>query len=242
MLRIELRHCDVKLRDGLAGTAVSTAAPTVSETTLTLDTVSVNTINPNAVPVGTRFTVAGETVPTVHVVTARTPALTGPTTAITFPPALGAGTYAAGAAVTFAPQELSVKIGDGDLKYSEASQYHYDLDRGLLDSVRDGDEVPLDVSLNFTWTATISGTSESITPMEAIKQNGAASEWVSTGGDCEPYAVDLVVVHTPICGSSQPETYVFPQFRSEKRGPDFKSAAISIDGKCNATEPTITRG
>ncbi len=241
MLRIELRHCDVKLQDGLAGTADSTAAPVANDTTLTVESVAVNTINPNAVPVGARFTIAGETVPTVHVVTSRTPATGGPTTAVTFAPALGAGTYAAKAAITFAPQELAVKIGDGDLKYSESSQYHYDLDRGLLDSVRDGDEVPMDVNLNFTWTSTISGTGESITPMEAIKQNGNASEWVSTGGDCEPYAVDLVVVHTPTCGTAQSEKYVFPQFRSEKRGPDFKSSAISIDGKCNATEPIITR-
>ena len=61
------------------------------------------------------------------------------------------------------PQLLEIKIGDGDLKYSENSQYHYDLDRGLLDVVRDGDDVPMDVNLNFTWVYTKSGTGQCLT-------------------------------------------------------------------------------
>jgi hypothetical protein len=244
MQRIELRHCDVSLKDGLKGTAAvnqGTTAPVSGDTTLTIDTVVLNTKIVTKVPIGARFTIVGETASTTHVVTARTLS-DDVVTQITFTPALGAGTYADNAVITFSSQLLSVKIGDGDLKYSESSEYLYDKDRGLLDSVRDGDEVPMEVDLNFLWSTTVSGTGEAITPLEAIKQKGAASEWVGTGASCEPYAVDIQVVHTPPCGSAQKETYVFPAFRSEKRAPDFKSAAVAISGKCNVTEPVVTRG
>jgi hypothetical protein len=250
MQRLELRYCDVYFRDGLAGTAAvnqPTTAPVAGDTTLTLDSIVLNTTKADSsrdatlVPIGARFTLVGETVPTVHVVTARTPTGLGPTTQITFTPALGAGTYEKTAAITFAPQELSIKIGDGGLKFSEESEYKYDLDRGLLDDVRDGDEKPMSVDLDFTWQATRSGTGENIMPMEAIKGQYAAAEWVSTGDECQPYAVDLVVVYTPKC-SVQKETYVFPAFRSEKRGPDFKDSKVSVSGHCNATEPIVTRG
>ena len=118
-----------------------------------------------------RFTIVGETTPTVHVVTARTPD-SDTTTEITFAPALGAGTYTKTAALAFQSQELEINIGDGDLKYSENTQYKYDLDRGLLDTVRQGDDVPMDVTMNFTWTYTKSGTGEAISPIEAIKGIG----------------------------------------------------------------------
>jgi hypothetical protein len=250
MQRIELRYCDVSLQDGLAGTAAvnqPTPVPAVGDTTLTLDSIVLNTNKSDStrdttlIPVGARFTIAGETTPTVHVVTARTPTALGPTTAITFTPALGAGTYIGTAVVTFAPQQLEIKIGEGGLKYSEEQEYHYDLNRGLLDDVRDGDEKPMGVDLDFTWQSTRSGTGESITPMEAIKGDYNAAEWVSSGDECQPYAVDLVVVYTPKC-SVQKETYVFPAFRSEKRGPDFKDSKVSVSGHCNATEPIVTRG
>ena len=160
---------------------------------------------------------------------------------ITFTPALGAGTYADGGVLTFQSQEIEIKIGEGDLKYTEADEYKYDKDRGLLDTVRKGDDVPMEVSMNFTFEQVKSGTGEVITPIEAVKGIGAASEWVSSSSDpCEPYAVDVVVVDARPCGSAQSRTYTFPDFRSEKRDYDIKNANIAVSGKCNATEPIIT--
>ncbi len=165
------------------------------------------------------------------------------TTEIGFAPALGAGTYTATAALTFKPQLLYVKIGDGDLKYSENDQFHYDLDRDRLDVVRQGADVPMEVSLNFTWEYTRSGTGQAISPLEAIKRVGAASEWVSScPDDCQPYSVDLIVDYIPPCATANEETYVFPMFRAEKRDHDFKTANVSVNGKCNVTEPVISRG
>jgi hypothetical protein len=225
--------------DGGTGTA-----PVQGNTSLTIATVVTNEDLTTVVPVGARFTIAGETIATVHVVTARTPSTfpaVAATTAITFTPALGAGSYATGAVITFAAQEVEVSIGEGDLKYTEADQYKYDLDRGLLDTVRKGDDVPMDVSLNFTFDQVKSGTGEVITPIEALKGNGNASEWVSSSSDsCEPYCVDMLVEDVRPCGAANSRDYLFPDFRSEKRDYDFKNAAIAVSGKCNVLEPTIT--
>jgi len=245
MARIELRNCTVRVKDGLAGAAAVNQAvtpPAATDTTLTIDGIALNTADTDLVPVGARFTIAGETAATVHTVTARTPADTSPTTEITFTPALGAGTYADGGVLTFQAQQIEIKVGDGEVKYTEANEYKYDKDRGNLDTVREGDEVPMDVSLNFTFEHVKTGTGEAITPIDAIKGINGASEWVTSSSDpCEPYAVDIEVEHVPPCGSADKETILFPDFRSEKRDYDFKNAAIAVSGKCNATEPSVTR-
>ncbi len=246
MARIDLRNCTIRLKDGLSGTAAvnePVTAPVATDTTVAIDTTVLNTTDTDLVPVGARFTIAGETTATtVHTVTARTPASTSPTTEITFTPALGAGTYVDGGVLTFAPQQIDIKIGDGDFKYTEADQYKYDLDRGQLDTVRTGDDQPMEITMNFTFEHVKSGTGEAITPIEALKGINAAAEWVSSSADlCEPYAVDVEVLNVPPCGTSGSDTYLFPDFRSEKRDYDIKNATIAVSGKCNAIEPTITR-
>ena len=247
MARIDLRNCTVYVKDGLSGTAAvnkPSSPPVATDTTCAIDTIVLNTTDPDLVPIGSRFTIAGETAATtVHTVTARTPTDTSPTTETTFTPALGAGTYADGGVLTFQSQQIEIKIGEGDLKYTEGDQYKYDLDRGGLDTVRKGDDVPMDVTTNFTFDQVKSGTDEPITPIEAIKGTGAASEWVTASSDpCEPYCVDLEVHDVRPCGVADSSIYVFPDFRSEKRDYDIKNATIAVSGKCNAVEPIITRG
>ena len=48
--------------------------------------------------------------------------------------------------------------------------------------------------------------------------------------------------YIPPCATTNEETYVFPLFRAEKRDHDFKAANVAVNGKCNVTEPVITRG
>ncbi len=213
---------------------------------MTIDGTVLNTggLGTDVIPVGAKFLVAGETdATTVHTVTARVPSdgLTT-TTDITFSPALGAGTYADGGIITYSAITLEIKIGDGNVTYTEASEFEYDLDRGLLDTVRSGDQVPMDISLDFVYEYITTGTSETTSPMDALKQIGDASEWRSSSSDpCEPYAVDVTVIHTPICTTQEIETTVFPDFRSESREPDLGEATVSVSGRCNAIQPTITR-
>lgn len=368
MARIELRDCTVRIKDGLG--AHPTIYPCVADANKTLPSTPVEEGNttckvtnvsiPTAVgghtekvPVGARFTIDGETVDTVHVVTARTQggagqnakqsvtidgsssgghlhlswggkttgeiaynadaatvkavlvamddgytasdwdvtggpgptawvvefkgalglaprallvgdgsALTGgdtdvdvattqtgvaaggsnTTTEITFSPALGAGSYSSSATITFLPQQLEVKIGDGNITYTEHNEYNYLLDRDNLDTVKEGKEVPMDVKWDSVYEHITTGTSENISPMDALKGIGAASEWITYAEDpCEPYAVAIEVEHVPPCGTTQGETTLFPDFRSEQREVNFKDATISVTGKCNITAPIVTR-
>ena len=117
----------------------------------------------------------------------------GGTTSITISPALGAGTYAASAAITFKPQQINVKIGEGNLTYTEHRDYTYLLDRGLLDTVREPKDVPMDVKLDAVYEHITSGTSEAVCPMDALKGHNSAVEWVSSSPDqCEPYCIDVL--------------------------------------------------
>jgi hypothetical protein len=144
--------------------------------------------------------------------------------------------------ITFLPQNLEIKIGDGNLTYTEHSEYEYLLDRGDLDTVKEGNQVPMDVKLDAIFEHITQGTSEAVSPMDALKGIGGASAWVSTTSDpCEPFSIDIVVVHTPPCGTPQVETTTFPDFRSESREINFKDATLSVSGKCLASQPVVVR-
>ena len=144
--------------------------------------------------------------------------------------------------LNFLPIALVIKVGDGDLKYTENHSYKYDLDRGILDTVRIGDDVPLDLTTSFTYEHITTGTNETVSPVDFIKQRGPASEFVSSDPDqCQPFAVDFEITFQPPCGSSQPEVTVFPDFRAEKVEPDFKNSIITLTGKCHCLEPLVYR-
>jgi hypothetical protein len=144
--------------------------------------------------------------------------------------------------ITFLPQRLTIKVGDGNITYTEHTEYEYLLDRGDLDTVREGKQVPMDVKLECVYEHITQGTAEPTSPMDALKGIGGAVHWVSASSDkCEPYAIDIIVVHTPPCGTSQIETTTFPDFRSDSREINLKDASISVSGKCKAVEPIVER-
>jgi len=246
MARVELKNTVVYMKDGLSGTGqINEATPIATDTDLDVDTLALNAggLGTDVVPVGARFRLTGETTAVDHVVTERTPADgLSTTTNIVFSPALGAGTYAQSDVLTFSSQQLAIKIGDGNITYTESNEYEYDLDRDILDTVREGAQVPIDVSIDFVYEFITTGTSEEISVMDALKKKGGAAEWRSSSSDpCEPYAIDIEVVYTPLCTTSEIETTVFPEFRSESREVDFSEATVSVSGRCNVTEPIITR-
>jgi hypothetical protein len=249
MARIELKNTVIKLKDGLSGVGAinePTTPPVATDAEFDIDGTALNAggLGTDVVPIGARFTVAGETDTTqVHVVTARTPTDgSSATTNIVFSPALGPGTYVDGGVITYDSNELEIKIGDGNVTYTESSEYEYDLDRDILDTVREGAQVPIDVSIDFVYEFITTGTGEEISVMDALKKKGGAAEWRSSSADpCEPYAVDIEIVYTPLCVTSEIETTVFPEFRSESREVDFSEATISVSGRCNVIEPIVTR-
>lgn len=145
--------------------------------------------------------------------------------------------------------EIEVKIGEGNFTWTEARNIEYTLDRGRLDDVRRGDEIPVDVSFDFLWeylkgpssASTASGGLPTIE--DALKQRGAAAGWVSTDPDgCRPYAVDLVIEYTPTpaaCGDK--ETITISDFRWESLDHDLRGASVAVSGKANVTEADVVR-
>ena len=242
MARIELRDAIIRIKDGLSGTAaLDDLSPGLNPTTATIDLVALNTAVTTLVPIGARFTWAGEAGLPVHTVTARVPTGAGPTTDITFTPAF-VGTPVDNDVLTFLPQQIDVKLGDGNLTWTVNKEYEYLLDRGNLDTVREGDQQPLDVTLDSVYEQITTGTSETISPYDAMNGVGGASEWVSASTDlCEPYAVDLEVEHAQPCGTAQDETTDLPDFRYDTLEVDVDAATISFTGRCNTVAPTITR-
>jgi len=241
MARIELRDCTILIKDGTSGTgAVNQMGLMSGDTDLDIQTVVLNTLVTDQVPVGARFTIAGESGTPIHTVTARTPG-SGTTTNVAFTPAL-ASSVSDDSVITFLNQQIEVKIGEGNLTYTENKEYEYLTDKGNLDTVREGNEVPMDVVMDFVYEFVRTGTSELITPVDALKGIGGAAEWVSSSTDpCEPYSVDIAVIHEPPCGDAETETTTFPMFRHDSLEFDLSAATISSTGRCNATEPTIER-
>src|SRR4030042_5669083 len=101
---------------------------------------------------------------------------------------------------------MEVKIGKGNLTYTEAKEYEYLRDRGNLDTVKEGDEQPVEVNLEFVYEYVKTSTGASITPVDAIKQIGGAAGWISSSADqCEPYAIDILAKHVLPCGTDADE-------------------------------------
>jgi len=142
--------------------------------------------------------------------------------------------------------EIEIKIGEGNFTYTENVEREYNLDRGLLDEVRNGDEQPMDVVFDFVWDYIEGTTNTGCTPTveDALKKRGCAADWMTVDDDpCAPYAVDIVLDNIPPCADvpfSQ-ETLTFPDFRHDTLAHDASAGSVACTGRCNATEPTSVR-
>ena len=141
-------------------------------------------------------------------------------------------------------QHINVKVGEGNMTYTETKNREYVLDKGNLDSVRNGDQVPMDVTLDFTWEFITGGadTDDVPTVEDVLKQRGGAADWETSSDDaCEPYALDLFVNYDPDCSTEEREELTFSDFRYNTLGHDLSAGQIAIAGQCNAEEPTAVR-
>ncbi len=140
------------------------------------------------------------------------------------------------------PNSFTVVFGEGTFNWTESRELIYDKNRGVLDNVRLGDEVPLELSLVGRWEYLIASTGDDVQLVDVLDQSGEAADWVSSDADtCAPYAVDLRLTYTPICEADDTEINLFPDFRWEKRDFAIKDGQISLSGKCNVTKSTKTR-
>lgn len=141
---------------------------------------------------------------------------------------------------TGTPLTVACKLGDGTLQYTEKRNLEYKRDRGALDTVRLGDEEPVDVKFDFNWVF-LKGDGDT-TIEDAIKRRGGAAAWVSTDADpCAPYAIDIVIEYIPPCSGVKKEIITLSDFRWEQLDHDPKAGTISCSGKCNITEATPVR-
>lgn len=128
--------------------------------------------------------------------------------------------------------EIRLKLGAGNLTFSEKQTIEYVLDAGRIDEVRQGDEVPMDVSLSCNWMEYTG----SVAVEDALAGINTAAAWISsdTADPCRPYAVDLVFEYDPGCGTIDPFVYTLPYFRWESKDFDMRAGTFSVTGKCNA--------
>jgi hypothetical protein len=245
MAAIDLKHATLNIVDGASVTLAAITGVATANNVAVGDTQVTLTGMTGVLPNGRAFTITGETATPTHKVTSHVE-VSGDTTIIHFLPPVASAVASTAVLVIpshTGPNMLEVRIGQGNLTYTEKKNYDYRLNRGLLDSVREGDQAPMELNFDFEWWYLTSASGEEITVEEALKQKGAASTWVSTSVDpCEPYAVDLVILYTPICAGVDPETIIFPAFRWETLDHNIKDAQISCKGTCNALEAISTRG
>ena len=137
---------------------------------------------------------------------------------------------------------LLIKIGEGTLTWSEKVNRKFFLDRGIIDEVRNEDQVPMEVHIEAVWQYLKADTGQPVTIEDVLKQRGTASTWVSTNPDaCQPYCVDVHVYYEVACATIKDESIVLPQFYYESINHDAKAGHLSLSGKCNATQSTSTR-
>ena len=233
MAVIDLKDATVYVRDGasldIVGAVNNGAGYAKNATSMTVDGFSAAIANGVSFRVGTN--------PNFYTITGTTGGAT-PTT-LTFTPGLS-GAVADDAVITLHGNVLEIKIGEGNLTYSEKRAVTYVKNRGILDTVKLGDETPMEVSLDFTWEFLRAGSGDPPSVEEALKQIGAASTWKSTSTDtCEPYAVDILINYIPPCGSDS-ELIVLEDFRWESLDHDLKQGQVAVKGNCNVTVAKVS--
>lgn len=138
---------------------------------------------------------------------------------------------------------LTLKVGEGTLTWSEKRNIQFLKDRGLLDTVREGDKVPVEVNIDLQWVYLSSQSSDTVpTPEEVLKQTGEASAWVTSDADtCKPYAIDIEIFDDVTCGGTEDETITLSDFRYESIAHDLRAGTLKVSGKCNISEATVAR-
>lgn len=142
---------------------------------------------------------------------------------------------------TATPNELTLKIDEGNLNWTSRFNKEARKDRGNLDYIHEGDQEAMQVSIECRFDEITSSSGEAVSPHEFLTKTGAASAYESTADDCAAYSVDIVVEVDQTCGTVEDEIITFPDFSVEEIGGSFGDGTLSISGICNAILPTGVR-
>lgn len=238
MAQFDLKRATIRLVDGyskLNAQVNNAGGYSIGATTMLVDNIT------GVVPTGASFRFADAAHDTVYIVSAHTETL-GNTTSITFAPGLAAAVID-NQVFSFGGRSLEIKVGEGNLTYDEKRTMEYKKDRGALDTVREGDEEPIDIRLDIQWEWLSAGGSDIFpTPEEVLKNEGLASTWTTSAADpCEPYAVDIVIDYDPNCSGVDGERITLIDYRWESLNHDLRAGTLATSGKCNVTRASKER-
>ena len=132
--------------------------------------------------------------------------------------------------------DVVLKVGEGNFTFTERQNVEYIRDRGVIDTVRLGDDEPVDVSFDIMWDWIFASTLSS--DSDAIRDIIQGTGYTTTGAECEPYACDItMVIQDAVCSNN--ETITLVDFRWEELSYDIKAGTISCSGKCNISTVTV---
>jgi hypothetical protein len=162
---------------------------------------------------------------------------------ITFTPA-----YVTGAVpsdddvITFYPKRLEINVGEGNITHTENKDPQIDLNRGLIDGARAGNEQPMEVSAEFIYDWLRASSGQEVKPYEVLNQLGEGANWHTTAADpCEPFCIDIFILDTPPCGSEQAEMIFFRKFNLQNLTSSVEAANVTFSGICTASIPDVYR-
>lgn len=137
--------------------------------------------------------------------------------------------------------EVTLTLEEGDLEFEEVTENIQVKDRGALDHVRPGDQMPVPLSFSVKLDR-VHEASTPVTLRDALKNAGGASSWVSVAGDHEPYAVGIEFTVLDPAGGSDDETITFGKFFQESikftEGSDYNT--LQVSGFSYETSPTYS--
>ena len=264
MAKIDLKEVTIKIFDGTLGTATLDSTASDADLTLTAksrhigtDKISITLVDPSTSSGALSVSVSGRDI-TVTLATGATSAISS--TAAQVKTAIE-GDSDANALVTVAletagtgvvdaitkttldgQKSLTVKVGEGNLSYSEHRNVEFTRDRGILDTVREADEEPVDVSMDLTWEELTASSGGTPTMEDALKKIGEASSWVTSADDqCQPYCVDIEFHNAPNCTGTDDEFITLEEYYYETLDHDMREGTISTSGRCNRKTATVRR-
>lgn len=232
----DLKDSVIYMKDGFSGTAAvnDVGGVGIGDSTVTIDAYV------GVIPEGVQFKLgAGATIYTVT----GTVETSGNTTELTFTP-VAVAVAADNAVVTLLPRQMELRVGEGNVSFSEKRAIEYKKNRGKLlpEGVREGDEEPMDVTFDVWWDFLKASTGKTPTAEDVLKNRGEAADWVSSASDkCTPFSIDIHIQYTPKCTTEEKELIVLKEFRYEQLNHDLKAGNISASGKCLIKEAQVTR-
>jgi len=115
---------------------------------------------------------------------------------------------------TTTPETLEIPYCEGDFSYTETEEFINILDRGVLDHVRQGNQVPVSWSFSFKFREWKADSGASPSPIDCMKQRNEASAWVSVAQDGEPYAFGMTYEVANPDSNGKKETLTFDKCRA----------------------------